>query len=375
MTVPNLLPKQPSPSGPPYGGGTIYGSPQYGIGGAGLQFFDETGLNPLPAGILVTIINTTTAVLVGAAWTQPGGYCNVNVGYNVQYTASFSLSSQAPSGTVSFTPVVQTGQAFPVTVAPYRSPSLSESGYAALQTAKLVRGWFGDTAIAPGGIAYAICYAIAAGLADMDAQTQANLSMMRLQSSLGGDIDSWSLDMVGPTFGRYPLESDQLFIARSELMVARPRCTINAIQALVIAFYTSILAGWSVAGSEALGLGTAGSLDISGGLDVPPVQQPPKTVPPILVWDSMTQPQWAQSWGLLPLQFVIQIGIIYTNLTEQLSEDVAGGLDTSGGIGQLVGQGSLPSLTNIPPDPRLGTMVNLIAKGAGTTPLYLVGSY
>jgi hypothetical protein len=50
-------------------------------------------------------------------------------------------------------------------------------------------------------------------------------------------------------------------------------------------------------------------------------------------------------------------------------------MDTQGGLDQNVAQGSLPALTATAPDPRLGTMINLIAKAAGTTPMYLVGKF
>jgi hypothetical protein len=360
-------------SGATYGGGSTYGGQAQS-----LAFVDETGINPLPAGILVTVTNASTGAPVGAAWTQPGGTVAIGVSAGTQYIAAFSLSAQAPEDPLEFTPDGN-GATYVIAVSPYRSPSLSAVGYTQLEMAKLVRGWFGDTARAPGGVAYAIGFALAAGLFAFDGQTQANLGIQRLQGSQGADIDSWSLDMVGPMFVRYPAESDQLFIARNELMVARPRCTINAIQALVQAFYDSVIAGWQKTGNEALAFDEAGGMNISGAFDTAPTPQVPKNPPPVVVWDSMTAPDLAQKFLYLgqpvgPLEFVIQVGTLNDYLNQQLEYDTAGGFDTQGGLNINAQQGGAPTLTATPPDPRLGQIVNLIAKAAGTLPLYLIGS-
>ena len=74
-----------------------FGTGSLGAPNAGLQFLDETGLNPLPAGIFVQVFNPLTAALIGTAWTQPGGYCAIFPPLGVQCTATFSRNSQAPS--------------------------------------------------------------------------------------------------------------------------------------------------------------------------------------------------------------------------------------------------------------------------------------
>jgi len=372
-----------------FGGGGIFG----GTAAQLLAFLDETGSNPLPAGIYVQIYAGSIDGLLGAppiaaGWTQPGGLCNVPVQPGNLITCVFSLSSQAPPNPVEITPDGN-GPVYTVTVAPYRSPSLSDSGYAALLTSKLPRGWFSGAALAdepgdgsPSGIAYAIAYAIGAALAALDqGQTQVNLGRARLGPSVGADIDSWSTDMVGPTFGRYPQESDALFISRNMLMVSRPRCSINALQKFVTQFYASILAGWNVTGSEALGFDTAGGFEVSGAFNNPPAPSVPKNPPPVTVWDGMTQPALAAALGVTPLQFVIMVGLFSTSLVEQLGFNVAGALGGgphgaspgSGGFSNEVTNDTLPSPTRQAPDPRLGTMINLITKGTGTVPLYLIG--
>jgi hypothetical protein len=364
-----------------------------------IQFFDETGINPLPAGILVTI-STPAGVAVASAWTWPLGLCNIQLTPEQTYVASFSGSFQAPSAPVTFVAAGtagitqawndgrtwdeggqdwnETGQVnalSTVSVGSYRSPSFSNQGYALEQTSRLVKRWFGSTARAPGGVAYAIAYAYGAALAALDQQSQQNLQAMRLPSCQGGQIDSWALDMIGPLFQRFPFESDQLYIQRCLIMVSRPRCSIAAIQKFVQAFYASIALESSVMGGEKLAYDVAGAMDISGGFDVEPPGLPaPVPPPPVLVWDGMTQPTLAAEFDVVPLEFVIQIGVIQASNAQVAAFDIAGGYDTSGAFDIVPTDSVLPTPSQDAPDPRLGLMINLLAKAGGTVPLYLVGS-
>lgn len=65
----------------------------------GLRFFDETGLNPLPVGVMVSIYPAfgprTAQTLVGSGFIGIGGYVNITLQPNVQYVAIFN-GSQAP---------------------------------------------------------------------------------------------------------------------------------------------------------------------------------------------------------------------------------------------------------------------------------------
>lgn len=385
MSAPTAIPNSDFAEG--QFGTAIWG----GFQNQSLQFMDETGLNPLPAGILVTLYDGTAGgpigplpppgAVLGEGWTEPGGVCDIAVTPNTLYVATFTLSAQAPKVAIFFTPDGAT-QVYVVEVAPYRSVALSASGCAAFQMSKLPRKWFGQAAMTPGdgvstpsGVAYAIGFGMASGLAALELQCEQNHSMMRLQSSLDGDIDSWSNDMVGPLFGRYVQESDQLFIARNELMVSRPRTTINAIQAIVVAFYNSILAGWNATGEEGLAFDRAGAFDISGGLDTAPAPKVPKNPPAVLVWDGMTMKVLAHELGIIAGQVVIQIGSFNISLLEQLGFDVAGGFNTQGAFTNDVTTDSFPPTTLIPPDPRLGTIINILAKAGGVQPVYLVGQY
>lgn len=249
---------------------------------------------------------------------------------------------------------------------------------------KLVRLWQNTNAKKLGGNAYAVGAGLGAGIAAIDAQVQEVLQSERLASCVDGQIDTWSLDFVGGLFGRYPQESDSLFIARNRLMVSRPRTTLNAITAFVTQFYESVIAGWSATGEEGLAFDVTGGINVSGGLNTPPAPPIPKTVPPILVWDGMSQPTLATTFGVVAGQFVIQIGLFAAALAEQLAYDVAGGFGGgtvglshsspgSGAFSNDVTTDTLPSTSTTPPDPRLGLLITWLAKGASYTPLYLVG--
>lgn len=409
-----------------------------------IQFMDETGINPLPAGILVSLYSSdpnalaypfvggvispnnngatlgpngqvlaqalgtvgpgggsasgvidvtvpgggaivgpqtaqdiyvqNTQTFLGRGWTYPLGLCGLQLVCGATYTACFGGSYQAPGAPITFTAASVSGAITEVTVSGYRSPSFSSGGYALEQTARLVRGWFSGAARAPGGVAYSLAYAFGSALSLIDQQTQQNLGSMRLQSCQDSAIDSWGLDMVGPLFQRFPFESDQLYISRLMLMVSRPRCTINAITAFVQAFYASIAAEQSVFGTEKLGFDLAGSFDTAGGFDTNPPGSPTQIPPPpIYVFDWMTNRKLANEFGFQQPYFAIIIGTLSTALKEVLAEDVAGGVDVSGGFDILPTGQTLPTPSTVAPDPRLGLMINLLAKAGGTVPLYIVG--
>jgi hypothetical protein len=363
-----------------YGGEGVYG----GYFQKSLQFYDETGLNPLPAGIFVQLFPAgqpynAPSTLISSGWTEPLGMCSAAVGPDTQYTAVFGSSFQAPSVTATFEPdgVVNP---FPVTVAGYRSPSFSQGGYTQQEMSTLVNLWYTQGKV-PGAIANSIGQGFGAGLALLDLQVQQTLAMQRLQYCVGPNVDSWSLDFVGPMFVRYNeggvVESDANFISRNMVMVQRPKCSIAYITLVVQTFYNSIAGEpGSIAAEGQLATDVAGALDVAGGLNINPPVSPPPTivVPPVYVWDGMTQPGLAQSYGLQPGQFVIQIGSIAASMKQVLALNVAGGLNISGAFNVVPADSVLPKLTTGAPDIRLALLINLISKGSGFQPLYLLGS-
>lgn len=120
-----LLTPPPPPPPPPepslIGPGAIWDGGQTWDGGSiwdgqfvtSLALTDETGINPLPAGIRCTLFSgtkffnnagpTPTAAPLIIGWTQPGGILgNINLYPGATYTLSFDGSLQAPNSTITF---------------------------------------------------------------------------------------------------------------------------------------------------------------------------------------------------------------------------------------------------------------------------------
>lgn len=331
----------------------------------GLQFLDQAG-NPLPAGIYVAVypygVAPTGANLVGSAWTTAGGYANVTVSSAVTYTAVF-VGTQAPKSPVVFSGA--SGNITAVVVAGYRSPSLSQAGYAAEQAAKwpMGPGWFGPAARAPGGIAYAIAYGIAGALASLDLSAQEELQRLRLWSATGSDIDSWAADFLNGWFPRVSGETDASFTARVYALLSGQVCTIGGIQNAVQLFYNAIALELGSEAAQNLTFDSQGGFDSWGAFDVAPGFAP--TVTPITVWDAQSAQKLAQVYGIVPPQFVIQIGSHPPAAVEWFLDH--GHLNRESFLIDVTGY----TLSPTAPDPRLGALVTLI-KEHGTEPMYLI---
>ncbi|MDE2102095.1 MAG: hypothetical protein KGL39_32920 [Patescibacteria group bacterium] len=252
----------------------------------------------------------------------------------------------------------------------YQSPTLTAANWALLQSIVLWpggAGWFSDEARQPGGVAYAVAYAIACQIEMLDANLQIELAAARVQSSTGPDIDTWFYDFLGTFVTRFPGQDDDDWRALGLAILALQRNVIPSIQFIVQAFYAAIQ-GTFLKGPN-LGHDTAGGMDTSGGMDVA-FQDPNASLanPAIYVWDKMTRPDLAALYGIAEPQFVIQIGTPNT-AAQALGFDTQGGFDTSGAMDDP--PGSAYSLTNGAPDPRLAQLVNFV-KAAGTEPMYFV---
>ena len=324
-------------------------------------FYDETGLNPLPAGIQVLIYPASgVQTLVASGWTQPGGFVPFTLANAANYSGVF-LGRQAPPNQA-----VVGGASF--ACQGYRSPSLSLAGYIAQQAQLLPNGWFGESATVAGGNTYPVLAGNAALLAALDVMAQYEIGKMRLQSSVGADIDSWARDFLGTSLQRFYNESDQVYIGRVEAALAADKCTIPAIQAAVTGFYTAISPEMALAEvpNIAYDSGQGGYDTGRGGYDaVFTAPSAASVVPDILVWDRMTQPALAAQYGVSEPEFVVQIGF----------KDIEGWawyLDNSylDNDTFLVASASSGSLVTVAPDTRLGALVDF-TKAAGTQPLYL----
>jgi hypothetical protein len=327
-----------------------------------VYFTDESGINALPPGILVALADSAGDV-VGSDYLRRGGRLNVDVQGAVPYVASFS-GTLAPRTSVAFLGNAVGGADTIVAVPGYCSPTLSGAGYTKQQTDNLwVRGWFSQVARTTGGNAYALASALAATHAKVDDQAMRLLSAMRGQTCEGPDLDSWAADFFGKRLPRYTDEPDELY--RSRVFAAfGPRCTLAAIEQLVVQFYAATLRERMAAGQTNLSYDTGqGGFDSRGGFGTYVAPLLAQTLTPVVkIWDSQSQPALATLYGVTVPQFVVQIG--FTGAAQQWFLDNAH-LD----IETFLTDGSDVQTSFTPPDPRLGALVNLV-KAAGTQPLY-----
>lgn len=338
-----------------------------------LALLDETGLNPLPAGIYVAVYPSTGAMdsstLVGNAWTQPGGLADIDVDNAVQYRAAF-VGTQAPQQVQDFVGATGTTE---VICDGYRSPSLSNAGYAIEQTVGVWPkgpGWWGDEARVVGGVAYPFAYGIGGLLELLDLKTQVVLGMERGQSSFGADLDSWARDFVGKWLTRFVEigESDASFYGRVAGLLGGEKCTIAGEQAIVNAFYVAIEAELAAAYAGNMTFDGQGGYDSQGGYDVTNPFNPADALPTILVWDRQSRPDLADQYNVNPSNdngdFVIQIGFNPLFSDGWFLDHSHLDLET-----YLI-DSTTYALSEVAPDPRLAALVNLI-KAGGTHPLYL----
>ncbi len=349
-----------------------------------LQFWDETGLNPLPAGILVTVYQTDEPAIgawqtvtgfgveIGSGFTIAGGLCNISVAQAVAYIATFSGSGQAPGATQSgpvppFVAFVGGNPLLPtsITVPGYRSPTLSTIGYAQSQIAVWPKGWIDSSGSTPGGVPYNIAILLGALFAKADSFGEILHGALRLQSCTGSQIDTWAYDFFGGNLPRYAGEGDASYYARILIALQTPKTTLADIQAMAQAFYDAVN-GIQIPG-QGMSLDLQGGLDVQGALDVTQGDSGGSgLVPTVFVWDRQSRPDLADKYNVNPSNddgsFVIQVGI--GDATGWYLDYSYLDYDT-----YLIDPGSY-TLSSDPPDPRLGALVNFV-KAAGTWPLYL----
>lgn len=336
--------------------------------GNGVIFLDETGLNPLPPGVLVSIYPAGAAQTAGnvvySGYTQLGGMIAFNPQAAVPYVAGF-YGTLGPQSTQPFYGASRPGQVTTVSVSGYISPFLSQAGYTQQQIAHWPPGRFGEAALAPDGVAYALAYTFAYLLAYFDIETEQTLSASRIQTCIAGQIDSWALDFFGPYLPRYPGESDAIYLSRI-LSMFGPRCTIAAIQQVVEQFYVATAVQTQQEQQENLAFGVTGGYGTRGGygIYVPPTPIS-ELIPGVTVWDAQSNPTSAMQYGICPPQFVVQIDFDGTQ-GWYLDE---GYLD----IDSFLTNGGALSISSTAPDPRIGALVSLV-KACGTQAMYGVSS-
>lgn len=287
-----------------------------------LQFFDAVG-NPLPAGILVSLVDDHGSA-AGSAYTTAGGACDLSPSVGIAYTASF-VGVFAPKASQVFilgvppavlvdgdgVPFVDGGSEFveggaylddgnrDVTVSGYASPVFSQAGFADKLYYDQPRRWYpADKADAP--TLYTTLWSIAAALVFLEAGEQAVIGKERLHSSVDSDIDTWANDFIGfGLWSRAPGESNSAYIARVSLWCSTESQTDHGIQTLLQAWMNAwgigILNPQAVEGFSHDNLGAfddaRGAFDNAGQ---PLLTQPPQVV----VFDWQSNPQLSQAVGL-----------------------------------------------------------------------------
>src|SRR5580704_4752815 len=189
-----------------------------------LTFVDEVG-SPLPPVVKVSVYSITNGFqgqLIGQGYTNFGGSLAITLppGPTNEYVAVFT-GFAAPKNPITFGPsglpcyydlgyFYDQGWQYDggnVLVTNYRSPALTGLQYATAACLLQPSLWYPPTALSVGGILHSLLRGMTAGIAAEDLNAQAILEMLRLQTCVGGEIDSWALDMVGPLFQRFDGET------------------------------------------------------------------------------------------------------------------------------------------------------------------------
>lgn len=330
--------------------------------GNAVLFYDETGLNPLPPGVLVEIYlgSVSPQNLVTSGYLGLGGTLMFSAEGAVPYTAVFT-GTQAPPTPMSFMGSALPGADTIVNVTGYRSPTLSADGYRDEVLKLLPRRRASQAGRSPGGIVYAMAKGLGAVLAALDENQQKIIAGERLPTCTADLIDSWAYDFFGPYLLRFLGEDDPTYYSRV-LTGLGPRCTLAAIEQVVNQFYTATATLRSLAQDENVGYDTVGGYDRTGGFDVyAPPPSPTELIPAVKVWDTQSNPTLAGVYGIAPPYFVINIG--FSGVPGWFLDHDH--LD----VEAFLIDGNAVQTSTTPPDTRLGALVNLV-KQAGTIPLY-----
>lgn len=304
-----------------------------------LQFLDQTGLNPLPPGIVVTL-TSIAGTIVASGYIQAGGFSTTGVSAG-SFVASF-VGSEAPTTSVSFT---STGASAIVTVPNYQSPAYSIFGYASEAAFDLPKLWFLDplnTGLFPNNIGknlYSLLLGISGPLGTQDAQNQQVGGALRLQPSQGASIDSFAYDFFAGVFYRFSTlgETDSQWISRIEAIFSTQKATVPGLQAILNVFWpwiilqiltatqnlgedtqfggedsiggedfaSNALSGGSFTAGQAIGEDAFGGEDTGTTFEDAPG---PQILPPVpVVFDLVTNPTLAGYLGLTLGQFCVYI--------------------------------------------------------------------
>lgn len=329
------------------------------LGPVAYIFWDETGINPVAAGVQYQVWCVgdpqTPANMVTSGFLGVAGTATLELDETTEYVINW-IGARAPSGQTTFTTGAIGTVAATVTVSGYRSPNSSTLGYAQKQIAQWTRGWAGSQYKQPGapgstGNAYNLAYSFATILGEggsiggnpffglpsnlqsaigLDTFLQSITVAMRLFNCTGNLIDSWFEDYLGTSFQRQSGETDALFLQRGFIALSAARATRTALNSVTNAAWQS--------------LGNQGA---------------------IVCDDSMSNPTIMSQIGYAAPYFVVQLPAISDVSDAFFLDNRYLGLNTfllSLGTATILSGGSIPAL--------VGQAVES-TRALGTIPIYL----
>ncbi len=327
-----------------------------------LALVDETGENPLPPGVLVSVVDPW-GNSVGNAYSTPGGLVAIPVQPNISYVATLYGTQVRGVPTQSFTGTQPPTQ---IIITNYRSPCLSVFGYTQEQMEALPTDDFPVSAKLPGGIAYSIGSGFSGALVSIDYAQQLALAANRLVTSTGSALDSWAQDFIGPgVWSRGPSEGDTDYLARIMLWLQTKKGTLNGIQTLLRAYLTASIDLATLGG--ALTLDSGGALDIVGALDSRGGVDLTLILPSISVFDYQSDAALSAAVGLVRDEAQFCILFSYPNTTPPA-------LWYAGiahiGVDTFLGSPAYYTITSTQAPPGIDALVQVI-KIIGSKPIYV----
>lgn len=247
-----------------------------------ITLLDETGLNPLPAGVRVAIYPLGESLVAGDLTAQTavgsGGTISADLQPGTAYVAIYAGKYVPPFPSTFIVPT--DGSNFSITCQSFRSTFQSSAGYAASFERVLPKKWFGSP-----NPATPFLDAIAAGFGTifgiLDAAAQAIRAGERLESCVGPQIDAWIRDHFNDALPRYENEPDPYYINRAVTLLSIERTTLAGILAVVNAWILSTSSGHQ--SPYGLSIGISGAIGIEGGIGVQPRPMPSSPNTPVQV--------------------------------------------------------------------------------------------
>lgn len=175
----------------------------------------------------------------------------------------------------------------------------------------LPKSWFADTALQPGGNAYAVLNTVATPLQNLKSQVDYLNLQKRLMTATDTNLEAIAFDFFGAGYtrgtvlvnGKFQPESDASFAKRIQQDVISPRNTLASIQSRSQAYLNEFYQATVAANDQILGADAAGGLDTWGALDGRADSIP--EIPTVYCFDRQSNLKMANLVGLTSGQFCV----------------------------------------------------------------------